>query len=152
MCYILCSACCCLAPYNVLGLSVEQQVHGLSESSTMLPLEAAFQGRKGRPNSNSTLLPVSGGTFFWSKFEGSIDVSFTAFDIPQSCAFHSVTAELKNKYGVWKLCLVVSLCVNVYFWLSFCTFDVISSEKLVLYIIKYLFSYHQNLLYFVVPL
>ncbi len=34
-----------------------------------------------------------------------------AFDIPQSCALHSVTVEFKNKDGVWKLRLVVSVCV-----------------------------------------
>ncbi len=99
----------------------------------MLHSEVAFQGTKARPNPKLVSLPVSWDTFIWLIFEGSIDVSFTAFDIPQSSAFHSVTVELKNKDGVWKLHLVASLCVHVYFWLTFCTFDVISSEKLVLY-------------------
>ncbi len=104
-----------------------------SENWKMLPSEDTFQeGIKARPNQKLASLPVSWDTFTWSIFEGSIDVSFAAFDIPQSCAFHSVTVKLKNKDGVWKLRLVVSLCVNVYFWLTFCTFDVISSEKSVL--------------------
>ncbi len=87
---------------------------------------------KEKSNTVTALLPVSWDTFIWSIFEGSIDVSFAAFDIPQSCAFHSMTFEIKNKDGVWKLHLVISLFVNVYFWLTFCTFDVIYSEKLVL--------------------
>ncbi len=62
---------------------------------------------------------ISWDTFIWSIFEGSIDVSFAAFDIPQSCAFHSLTVELKYKDGTWKLRLVVSLCVSVYFWWTF---------------------------------
>ncbi len=46
--------------------------------------------------SSKASLPVSCDTFIWSIFEGSIDVSFTAFGIPQSCALHSVTVELKK--------------------------------------------------------
>ncbi len=44
-----------------------------------------------------TSLPVSWDTFIWLIFEVSIDVFFAAFDIQQSCAFHSVTVELKIK-------------------------------------------------------
>ncbi len=89
-----------------------------------------WEGIEARPNPKLASLPVSWDTFIWSIFEGSIDESFAAFGIPQSCAFHYVMVELKNKDGVWKLRLVVSLCVNVYFGLTFSTFDVISSEKL----------------------
>ncbi len=54
------------------------------------------EGIKARPNPKLASLPVSWDTFIWSIFEGSVDVSFAAFDIPQSCAFHSVTVELKK--------------------------------------------------------
>jgi len=69
-------------------------------------INAAFRGR----------IPKLEGI----KGQGSSEckVHFTsclpAFDIPKSCAFQSVTIELK-KDGVWKLRLVVSLCVNVHF-------------------------------------
>ncbi len=43
-----------------------------------------------------------------------------------------ITVELNNKDRIWQLLSVVSLCVNVYFWLTFYTVDVISSDKLVL--------------------
>ncbi len=56
---------------------------------------------------------VGWDAFNWSFFEGSINVSFAAFDIPQSCTFHSMTVELKNKDGAWELspnlyCFVVN--------------------------------------------
>ncbi len=100
---------------------------------------AAFGGRisrqggiKARPNPKLASL-LSHEISSSDRFVKTAFVSFAAFDIPQSCAAaRSMTVELKNNDGVWKLRLVVSLCVNVYFWLTFCTFDVISSEKLVL--------------------
>ncbi len=44
-----------------------------------------------RPNPKLASPPVSWDTFIWSICEGSIDVSLAAFDVPQSCAFISVT-------------------------------------------------------------
>uniref|UniRef100_A0A672MVI6 G-protein coupled receptors family 1 profile domain-containing protein n=1 Tax=Sinocyclocheilus grahami TaxID=75366 RepID=A0A672MVI6_SINGR len=60
--------------------------------SKMLPSEAAFQGGKASRHVRIEILIY----YYSSNFEGSIDVSFTAFDIPQPCGFHSVTVELKK--------------------------------------------------------
>ncbi len=46
-------------------------------------MQAAYGGR----NSMIVSHPVYWHTFIWFIFEGSVDVSFAAYDIPQSCEF-----------------------------------------------------------------
>ncbi len=82
------------------------------------------------PNLMIVYLSVSWDVFIWLIFEGSKDLSFTAFDIPQSYVFDSVTIELKIKM-VSESCCCWPVCVNVGFWLTLSTFDVISSKKLI---------------------
>lgn len=67
-------------------------------------MQAAYASRKATHlNSMTVSHPVYCDTFIWLIFEGSINISFTAYDIPQSCAFYFMRVELKNKNGIYKL-------------------------------------------------
>ncbi len=83
----------------------------------------------------SASLPAFWDAFIWSIFEGSIDISLGAFDIPQSCVFAFVTAFLSfisvNKDGL-NVAVGDQIVRECMFLTNLYTFDVISIKKLVL--------------------